>query len=94
MSSQVQVPRRTDAASHIPRARRGLYQLKPVLPFSPGGEVCGVVTELGEGVSGFAVGDRVMALTFYGGFVSRIAVHENQCVKVPDAIRSAHRATS
>ena len=71
---------------------RGLYQLKPVLPFSPGGEVCGVVTELGEGVSGFAVGDRVMALTFYGGFVSRIAVHENQCVKVPDAMDDATAA--
>jgi NADPH:quinone reductase len=35
------------------------YQLKPGLPFSPGGEFCGRVVALGPGVEGFAIGQRV-----------------------------------
>lgn len=38
---------------------QGLYQTKPPLPFCPGGEFAGTVSELGEGVTGFAPGDRV-----------------------------------
>ena len=37
------------------------YQFKPARPFAPGGEVAGLVAELGEGVTGFKVGDRVIA---------------------------------
>lgn len=44
---------------------RGLYQMKPNLPFVPGAEVAGVVTAAPEG-SGFAAGDRVAALTMLG----------------------------
>ncbi len=62
---------------------RGLYQLKPPVPFAPGGEVAGTVQAVGEGATRFKVGDRVMALTFYGGWASKVAVHENQCVAVP-----------
>ncbi|MFC1415009.1 NADPH:quinone oxidoreductase family protein [Streptacidiphilus sp. N1-12] len=39
---------------------RGTYQIRPELPFTPGVELCGVVDELGEGVTGLAVGDRVI----------------------------------
>src|SRR5689334_17861021 len=39
---------------------RGHYQVRPDLPFTPGVEVCAEVLELGEGVSGFAAGDRVI----------------------------------
>lgn len=39
---------------------RGQYQVRPDLPFTPGVEICGEVLELGEGVQGFAVGDRVV----------------------------------
>nr|WP_202881648.1 NADPH:quinone oxidoreductase family protein [Pedococcus badiiscoriae] len=39
---------------------RGQYQVRPDLPFTPGVEVCGDVLEVGEGVQGFAVGDRVV----------------------------------
>lgn len=39
---------------------RGDYQVKPELPFTPGVELCGEVIALGEGVSGFSVGDRVL----------------------------------
>ena len=36
----------------------GRYQVKPELPFSPGGEACGVVEALGPGAEGFSIGDR------------------------------------
>jgi len=47
---------------------RNLYQFKPPLPFSPGGEIAGVVSAIGEGVKGFQLGDSVMALCAHGGF--------------------------
>jgi NADPH2:quinone reductase len=40
---------------------QGRYQVKPPFPFIPGGEIAGVVREIGRDVSGFAVGDRVLA---------------------------------
>src|SRR6266702_5821127 len=45
----------------------GRYQTKPELPFSPGLETAGVVAACGSGVSGFAPGDRVMAVLAFGG---------------------------
>ena len=39
---------------------QGLYQVKPPLPFSPGHEIAGVVSRLGEGVLGVAGGDAVI----------------------------------
>jgi NADPH2:quinone reductase len=45
----------------------GRYQTKPELPFSPGLETAGIVEACGPGVSGFARGDRVMAILAYGG---------------------------
>lgn len=53
---------------------KGEYQVKPPFPFVPGAEVAGVVTALGEGVSGFAVGDRVLSSPGLGGFAERAVV--------------------
>lgn len=63
---------------------RDLYQMKPPRPFAPGGEIAGVVTALGEGVEGFAIGDRVMTLTGYGGFATHIAVRARAVVPILD----------
>ncbi len=52
---------------------KGLYQIKPEPPFIPGTEVAGTVLEAAAG-SGFAAGDRVMALLFaVGGWAERAA---------------------
>ncbi len=50
------------------------YQFRPQRPFAPGGEVAGVIQSLGEGVAGWAVGDRVIAVTGHGGMVEKLAV--------------------
>ena len=65
---------------------KGQYQFKPAPPFSPGGEVAGVVRALGAGVTGFAVGDRVATTMLYGGFAEQVAVPELGVVKLPDAV--------
>lgn len=65
---------------------QGLYQIKPPPPFSPGGEVAGLVAEVGTGVSGVRVGDRVMVLTGFGGFAERIATSPDRLVPIPDGM--------
>ncbi|MFN8485019.1 MAG: NADPH:quinone oxidoreductase family protein [Anaerolineae bacterium] len=47
---------------------QGKYQVRPPFPFTPGAEVGGVVDAVGPGVAGLAVGDRVLAMTWLGGF--------------------------
>src|SRR5215217_7762665 len=63
---------------------RGMYQFKPAPPFSPGGEVSGVVSAIGSGVTTLAVGDRVASTLLYGGFAEKIAAPEVGVVKLPD----------
>jgi NADPH:quinone reductase len=63
---------------------RDLYQVKPPRPFAPGGEIAGDIEALGEGVQGFAIGDRVLALSSHGGFVSHIAIDARKATKIPD----------
>jgi NADPH:quinone reductase len=65
---------------------RGKYQFKPTPPFSPGGEVAGVVRAVGSGVGSLAVGDRVAAWAIHGGFAERLAVPELGAVKLPDSV--------
>ena len=63
---------------------QGRYQFKPELPFSPGGEVAGVVKAVGEGVATTRVGDRVIAAATWGGFAEEIAVDADRLVPIPD----------
>jgi NADPH2:quinone reductase len=62
------------------------YQTKPPLPFSPGGEVSGRIAKLGEGVQGFKTGDRVAALTNWGGFAEYAVAAAAQTTRVPETM--------
>jgi NADPH:quinone reductase len=60
------------------------YQYKPPRPFSPGGEIAGVVKSVGEGVTEFKVGEKVFGSTGAGGMREEIAIAANRMNKLPD----------
>src|SRR5215472_16464241 len=62
---------------------QGLYQIKPPLPFTPGGEIAGEVVEVGAQVSGIARGARVVVSCGLGGFVERLAVPAELARRLP-----------
>jgi len=68
---------------------RGKYQTKPELPFSPGGEIAGVVESLGPGVTGVKVGDRVAAAVGYGGAREKVAVAAASLIPIPPSVSDA-----
>lgn len=63
---------------------QNLYQFKPGLPFSPGGEAAGIVTKVGDGVSHVKVGDRVIAGSPWGSFREEVVCQERACIPMPD----------
>lgn len=65
---------------------RGKYQFQPEMPFSPGGEVAGVIKDAGEGVTGFKPGDPVIAFTGWGGFAQEVMAQPAQLMAVPDGM--------
>lgn len=60
------------------------YQFKPPRPFAPGGEIAGVVEAVGEGVSGWAPGDRVIAMMGHGGLAEKVLVGAATALKLPE----------
>ncbi|MCH7863209.1 MAG: NADPH:quinone oxidoreductase family protein, partial [Proteobacteria bacterium] len=60
------------------------YQFKPPRPFAPGGEIAGVIESVGEGVTDWAVGDRVIAVTGHGGLVEKIAIEAFRLFRLPE----------
>ena len=65
---------------------QGKYQMQPPMPFVPGGESAGVVTEVGSAVTRWSVGDSVIQLGGVGGFASEAVVNENALLPKPDGI--------
>jgi NADPH:quinone reductase-like Zn-dependent oxidoreductase len=59
------------------------YQLKPPRPFAPGGEIAGEVEALGEGVEGWSVGDRLIAVTGFGGLAEKIVIPAKSAFPLP-----------
>ncbi|MBV7256797.1 NADPH:quinone oxidoreductase family protein [Pacificimonas sp. WHA3] len=65
---------------------QNLYQFKPELPFSPGGEAAGVIDAVGEGVENLKVGQRVLAMTGHGAFAEMIVTDAPRVIPIPDAM--------
>jgi NADPH2:quinone reductase len=70
---------------------RGEYQMRPELPFAIGAEAAGIVLEAPAG-SPFAPGDRVAALTHWGGVAERALVMPQHTLRLPDAMSFAQGA--
>jgi len=65
---------------------RDLYQFKPERPYAPGGELAGTVSALGQGVTNYAVGDRVMAGIGNGGLAEKVVVPAGRMFPVPEGV--------
>jgi NADPH:quinone reductase len=63
---------------------QGRYQVKPPFPFVPGAEIAGVVREIGDGVKGFAVGDRVLSSPGLGGFAEEVVTSARGSYRLPE----------
>lgn len=65
---------------------RGKYQHKPDLPFSPAGEISGVVSRVGPGVTAVKPGDRVAAYLGWGGARDEVIVAADAAIPVPAGV--------
>ena len=62
------------------------YQFVPELPFSPGGEVAGIVKAVGEGVKTCKPGDRVIGSATYGGYAQEMLAKAERVMPIPDGM--------
>lgn len=101
-----QLPREPMSAGHVRIAvqaagvnfadlmmRMGTYPEAPPLPFTPGYEIAGTVTEVGAGVSAFTVGNRVLAGCRFGGYTTEIVLPVRQVRLIPKAMSFEEAAT-
>ncbi len=65
---------------------QNLYQFKPTLPFTPGSELAGVITEVGEGVTHYKPGDRVIAFIGHGAFAEQAVVPAANLMPMPPSM--------
>ena len=66
--------------------RQGLYGSNPDFPFTPGYEASGVIISLGKGVKGLELGDRVLAMTGFGGYSEKVSIPNSRVFKLPDSV--------
>jgi len=66
--------------------RQGLYGSNPDFPFTPGYEISGEIIELGENVYWLKKGQRVIAMTGFGGYSEEVLVESNRIVPIPDSV--------
>jgi NADPH2:quinone reductase len=59
------------------------YQLRPQRPFAPGGEIAGEVIAMGDGVSGWSEGDRIIAALGFGGLSEHVIVPADRAIALP-----------
>ncbi len=73
---------------------QGKYQFKPDFPFSPGGEISGIIKEVGEGVTHLKVGDEVMYGAVFGGFAEEVKAKATAVFKMPPTMDFITAASS
>ena len=66
--------------------RQGLYGSNPDYPFTPGYEAAGEIIDTGDGVEGLSTGDRVLAMTGFGGYSEQVALDARRVIPLPDSI--------
>lgn len=71
----------------------GQYQIKPQLPFIPGTEISGEITQVGDAVTTWQVGDRVIATTFLGGFADEVVIAADAPYPLPSTMNFDQGAT-
>ncbi|PXA98822.1 NADPH:quinone oxidoreductase [Nostoc sp. 3335mG] len=69
------------------------YQFKPPRPFAPGSEISGVIDSVGDGVTGWSVGDRVLAMTGHGGLSEKVVVEAARLFRLPEGRSFAEGAS-
>ncbi len=69
------------------------YQFRPARPFAPGGEVAGEVDQLGAGVSGLKLGDRVIAMLGHGGMAEQVVTKAAKVFAMPAGMPFDEAAT-
>lgn len=82
---QVRVKVRAAGLNYIDTYKRS-GQYKTTLPFTPGEEAVGVIDALGEGVTGFAPGDRVVFAFVQGAYAEYVCVAADKLIAVPDGV--------
>lgn len=85
--SEVLIEVKAIGVNYADTARReGQYVVPTKLPFTPGAEVAGVITEVGANVQGIEKGMRVVALIESGGYADYIVVSAKALIPVPDGV--------
>ena len=69
------------------------YQFKPPRPFAPGGEIAGTIESMGEGVEGWQVGDRVIAMLGHGGLAEKVIADPKRLYRLPEGRSFAEGAS-
>lgn len=65
---------------------RNMYQFKPQRPYAPGGEFSGIVESVGEGVTQWQVGDRVIGMCGNGGLAEKVALDAGRMFPLPEGV--------
>ena len=72
---------------------KDMYQFKPPRPFAPGGELSGVIAAVGDGVTQWQVGDRVIAMMGNGGLAEEVLAPADKLFALPDGVSFATGAS-
>src|SRR6516225_9316228 len=70
-------------------AREGVHPETPRVPYTPGWDLVGIVDQIGEGVSGFELGQTVAAMPISGCYAQYVCLPERQFIPVPAGLDSA-----